>query len=655
MRNAARRGAAARAETRSRSHDEPRSRSSYDEPRSSGFQQMEPHFRALAEKIDQIRKRDEDGLIRPVIDEIRSLRETVESRGKDADVDVGGELKRLGRLVERTAEAHGAGSVSIEPLVAEIGRLREVVLQSNVEGSLRSLEAGYGHIVERLDEMRRGTLDTRGIDQLGAEIAKIRDALGSVPKVNQISALERNLADIGRMLVRDHASVDPRIDDVSNRIDDLKRALGEANPSPALRSLEERLDLLTGKLDSVERSARGPVSPERMAGLVDELRIIAAGSRTADELRGLERRVAEIGERIADLGRRPGGPVGDAGALASRLDELSAKIDRIQPPSADHQLSLAALDATIDKVDRLIGRSRDGSITAVIEDRLAQLIGTLDRVERDHVGTNADVDALAREVAAMRREMVTATETPMRAMEAQMQTLAERLERSLADADDDRALEQIEDQLHRITQHLEQTQDRLGDMGAMERAIMRLEERLERRSDDVAAIAREVAEEMLRQRGGDHGTDRGDDPTLTALQADLKMLQNAARTNENRTIDTLQSLHGALVGIADRLNAIETGQNLFGQRGTAEPRPRFTNEPEPAVAAAPRRPEPVAVPTEDHRPLEPGSGKPAFTVADVEPPKEAPPNRLRRPPARPISSPPPAAPPRLRRLRAPSR
>ncbi|MDK9697297.1 MAG: hypothetical protein OEL76_12990 [Siculibacillus sp.] len=269
-------------------------------PRRNAGSDIERHFRELSEKIEQLRGRDNSP--EALIDEIRSLRQFVEQRA--GGVDVGDEIRKLAGRIDQMASQNPTAS-SLEPLMTEMSRLRDVVLQSDVEGSLKSLEAGYGHIVDRLDDLKRGLASPRVGKSVDAEISEIHNLLRAVPQVSQFSSIEQSLRDLAdkieHLAGEEEAKGTVRLE---KRFAELKSQIDRVDPSSVVKALDQRLKLVTDKLEAIEKAARGPISPDRVASLLDDMRAVAAGSGTAEELRALEARLAELTERISDLDRR---------------------------------------------------------------------------------------------------------------------------------------------------------------------------------------------------------------------------------------------------------------------------------------------------------------------------------------------------------------
>ena len=616
---------------------------------SRGDSELDRHFRELGAKIDQLRTREDRDQTSQLMSEIRGLRELIERRAT-VGADVSDEIQRLAAKIDELA-THRPQRDTIEPLMTEVGRLRDVVLQSNVEGSLKSIEAGYGHIVDRLDELKRGLAGPRVEAKVDAEISEIHNLLRAFPQVAQFSSLERNFRELAEKV--DHLSQRDAGDKaglIERRIAELKTHLDAIDPSPVVRALDQRLKLVTDKLDSIDAVARGPVSPEKMAALVDELRVIAAGSRTTEEVRAIEQRIAELGERIGEFDRRRPS-FDDTDRLHERLAELTTKLDHIGTPAADNR-TVGMLETMLGRLDEMMARPTSTKSDSGFETRVSAL---MDRLERDdRPSRTADVDALTREIAEMRKELAASRSNTD--LEAQMRLLAERLERSAHHEPDDEALAQIEDQLARISRQLEATEGRFQNVAGIEASIKRLGERLEESHVGAVSAARDAAREMMKEIGASRG-EAVSDSVMRALQDDLRALQSAARDTESRTNDTLISLHDALTGIVGRLTAIEkiaqgsartaaaaraATQADAPRESVSRPAPAF-EVPAPSPVPAPQPAPAVQVPpsaatiagkpvsttsavararelltssgNEDSRPLEPGSGKPAFRPA----------------------------------------
>lgn len=558
------------------SDDRPRGRAAFDDDLDD--LRAAPRGRAALDLDAPRPRRDESAL---VVSEIRALRAFLESRAGEG-ADVSGEIRRLAGKIDRLAEAR-PDREEVESLATELGRLRDVVLQSNVEGSLKSLEAGYGQIVDRLEGLERGL----GTPRDGADISEIRSLLSAVPQADHLTALERNLDRLTdkfeRLAARDE---NPYAQQIERRLTDLRAQIESFDPGKVVVSLDQRLKAVTDKLDALERSTKVPASGDRVVKMLEELRTLAAGNRAADELRAIESRIADLGERIAEFEkRRPS--FEDTDRIHDRIAELAGRLERIPDPDEGRR-TVRALEAAVARLDAAIADAARPADTGKLDARLDQIIDRLDKRPPASASATADVENLTREIAAMRSELAAPRSNDD--LEAQMRLLAERLDRSTAHEGDDEALAQIEEQLGQISRQIEATQSRVPDLSSIENHIVALADRIETTHVDSVVAAREAAREMVRELAETRG-DGMPSAALDALKGDLRALKDAARETEDRTNGTLVSLHDALTGIVGRLAAIEkiaqgSARNAAAQRGGAAP------EPAPRAAA----PEPVSAP-----------------------------------------------------------
>lgn len=581
---------------------------------------LDRRFRELGDKIDLIRSADGESRSAELMAEIRGLRELIERRAT-VGADVSEEIRRLAVKLDELAASHPRLD-TLEPLMTEVGRLRDVVLQSNVEGSLKSIEAGYGHIVDRLDDLKRGLASPRVGAKVDAEISEIHNLLRAVPQVTQFAAIERSFRDLAEKVDHIAAREETRpASDLDRRIAELKVQIDGIDPSNAVRALDKRLKAVTDKLDAIENVARGPVATDHMAALVDELRTVAAGSGSNEELRALERRIAELGERIADFDRRRP-TFDDTDRLHERLAELSDKIERFSNPTTDRR-TVETLEAMIGRLDELAARPTPALAPAgsAIEPRLAALV---DRLEKSGARPDrtSDLDALTSEIAAMRRDLSSAR--PGGDLEAQMRLLAERLEKTSTHEPDDEALAQIEEQLGRISSQLATTESRFQSVAALQAGIERLGDRLEATHSEAIDAARQAAREMMREIASGGASGGGiPEAVIRALHDDLKSLQSAARETEHRTADTLVSLHDALTGIVGRLTTIE--KIAQGSARSAAAKAAGAASPEAPRAAAEDAPRPFAAAAQPAPQVRPAPGFDAPPALSVPPAPPVPP------------------------------
>jgi localization factor PodJL len=119
-------------------------------------------YKDLGRRIDALRKPQEQALAH-VREELGSLRDALGgiSRGTNDTVNrQNTELRRLADMVDRLRNDKKNDQLAKE-IRKEVAELKSLVGRTNVEGALQTLEHGYAHILQRLDELSRASVDPR--------------------------------------------------------------------------------------------------------------------------------------------------------------------------------------------------------------------------------------------------------------------------------------------------------------------------------------------------------------------------------------------------------------------------------------------------------------------------------------------------------------
>jgi localization factor PodJL len=523
-------------------------------------EELRPLFNDLARRIDEANDPRDEALatMRRDIQDLRSvLVETLRSERNRPSARESGEIRRLSEAVERMRTDRSDVRLSRE-MRAEIADLRALIGQSNVDGMLKSLESGYAHLVQRLDELARDRAEPRLLEDLGRRLMEIEDAFRIVPRADQLNALDDRVADIGHRveeLVRRSGGED--VAALRGEIRAVRDVVERIDVQDLVGGIDERLSELSVRFDAVERLADGQRAIE------DRLEKMEARAPQAGAVDRLNDRLEQIAGMLADDRAERAAP---DPRLDEQLGEIAGRLKRIEnarqmPPSYDAAFTLlekrlAAIDGKIDALDRpgsvtLQAGDAETSIEADLLARLESGIANLNaRMESAAApGKAEDLSALHQEIASLRDSLSAVPATAQ--LEAQLRDLAEAVNRG-SSGDDGAALSLIEDKIAALAEKLdaaEQGFSRLGDL-----------------------------QSLIGANGG-AGSDMAD-----ALRGDLDRLLDAATSSERRTRESMDSVQDVMASINKRLMSLETGGLGAGDdMGSVE----------------------------DDRPLEPGSGKPA--------------------------------------------
>ncbi|MDR3494643.1 MAG: hypothetical protein P4L82_08570, partial [Ancalomicrobiaceae bacterium] len=635
---------------------------------------LDTYFRRLTDQINALHSSAADEIAKRLEVEIRSMRQAIEARNENGGSGLNeeelAEIRAIGSKLE-TLAAERRDPEQMERLYEEMNRLRDAVLDADLAGSLRNIEAGYGHVVARLDDLKRSMADPRTIEHIGAEIGDVREALRSLPPTTEFSQVERRIQGLAGKL-DDILKAGERSSFPDAAVAELRQRIDALDPAKALRQLEDQLKALSDKIDTIEKTAasqanaRANATDDRLAGLIDRLDTLARAGQDRTGIAELSRSVDAIAARL-NQPREPAKPVIPAGLfdLDAHIDRLGDKLDRLEKGSATSQ-QFAALEAEVGSLRRDLA---EGVGSRASEDMLRQVMDRLERIDPDRLmpeaalsgiveramkqhevdsraAVNADlvafearltgfadvldrlassgtaldlhIEALEREVGAMRRDLIRLSSQSNSDIQQQMGLLASRLEAMDDPASGGRLVAQIEEQVGRIVDRLEVHERRFTDIGGIEAKLGALESLLAERRDDALEVARLATRDAVKEFAQYVDDNRQSDTAVRTIADDLRQIQDASRTSEVRTTDALQSVHDALTTIVGRLGSLERARSEHASApaaslpqsvGSASPSHSVGLAP-PAIAARPPVMDAPLPNPEDHRPLEPGSGKP---------------------------------------------
>jgi localization factor PodJL len=413
----------------------------------------------------------------------------------------------------------------IENLRQELSEVRQSIALAARETTLASLESGYGHIIERLDEIVRRAPETDRFERLSRDVAQLAASLETNSSTREI---ETEIEDIRNAVAslsisRPDAAVERQIAKLQTAIDSLV-----ARPAPAidLSGIEREIDALRRDMDGFSRGA----DPQALL------------------------------------------------RLESQLNGIRATLDEIEPrPIGIDSTALSRLE---DRIDALAGRF----------DALAEL-PTL----RAPAAPDA-FDGLRAEVSQMRHDFAAREPLRLDAIEAQMQALVRRLDET-ARPGDNRAFAQLEAQVGALAEQISAGSDARG-FARVEENLDRLQSLIGSSRNDTIETAREVARATVQEFAGNLSGQQHDDGLIQALREDLRALQTAAERSGRQTHDTLEAVHDTLAKVVNRIAQLE----IDGMATAVHP-PRDASAGNASSLG-------LGLP-EEHRPLAPGSGRPA--------------------------------------------
>lgn len=502
--------------------------------------------------------------------------------------DVTARLDALARQVDHLSNAGAARPLSRHAAAHDSHRITDVLARLDRKIDRLSVLGGSAATTTEQNYLPSAppiTGPEGSIDQALAEIEARQRALdgASAPPAELPRAPSQQLPDLENQLRQINARIDTMrpcqldsaVETLRDDLAEIGMMLKEAMPRQAIEALETEIRSLASRIDSERDSGADGVA-----------------------MAGVERGLAEVRDALRALT-----PAESLVGFTETLQGLSQKIDRVASSSNDPE-SLKQLE---------------GAIVAL-------------RGVASHVASNDTLAQLSEEVRALsaKVDQVT-TSDAFAAMEQRIAAIADALQARGTTANDPAGLETMVRSLTDKVDQLNAGRGQQPSVGDLEERIMRLVDKLDAsdaRFEHLAAIERGLADllaQMERERTARAG--------IESTEAE------ALRRDVRRTQDSLETVHGTLGHVVDRLSTIEagirdgaarsTGLSVTADRlagamsGTASsqpalpfpdllPSPSVAPEPNPASrlnpAATPQR-RPIDPDLPPDHPLEPGAGR----------------------------------------------
>ncbi|WFU17455.1 hypothetical protein [Bradyrhizobium sp. CB3481] len=385
----------------------------------------------------------------------------------------------------------------------------------------------------------------------GAASAQPHSAQPAAPAGPDFSSLERHLLKITSQIEAlqrpDH--IEQSIAAFRSELAEIRQAITEAVPRREIESLENEIRSLSRRIDdSRQHGSDGQVlaNIERALGEIRD----ALGSLTpAEQLTGYDEAIRNLGAKL-DMILRTNDDPSTVQQLESAIAALRGIVSNVASNDALARLSedVHTLSAKVDQLSRFDGNS---DAFGQLEQRLAALTSTLES-----------------------RPTATAGE-PSEYVENALRTLSERLDRIPVGNDNASAFAHLEQRVSYLLERLEASNDRTAapaaiDLGRVEEGLHDILRSLERQHASLVALA-----DSNRSNAG--GPAQPMDPGIVDLvKRELSDIRFSQSETDRRTQESLETVHGTLGHVVDRLSMIE------GDLRTVRPAPAAT----PALSTA---------------------------------------------------------------------
>ncbi len=531
-------------------------------------------YRDLGRRIEALRQPQEEAYGR-VREELGSLKDALGGYSRGTHERVGkqnAELRRLADMVERL-RVDRDDDLLAKDIRKEISDLKAMVGRTNVEGSLQTLEHGYAHILQRLDELSRATVDPRALRTLASRLNEIEEAFAALPRSEHILVLQDRIGDISeRMEVllqrKNHADIEP----LRTELLEVRQFIEQIDIKGLVEGIDDRMRFVSNRLDDLEQLAR------EQKGLDTRLSAMEERMPAPETLIRLQGRLEEIVGMISD-DRAYGEANIDIDRVDNRLDEIVGRLERMEQagPAATND---GAYSAITDRLDTITGKieaiekkadkpapmldasaSGGGIDTNVLSQLQARLNVLSEQLEQPReTVTTADLDKLRAEIGAMRESV--AAPASSEALEQRINDLAQAIQQGSTALDESR-LEQLGEKVAALAEQLETSSNRSSDMSDVATALARIENGLQETRRDVVDIAQKAAREAVSGAPAARSADYDD--AIEGLQGDLKRLLDAAEGSDERTRNTFDGVQAVLSSLTGRLESLERSGDVTGR------------------------------------------------------------------------------------------
>ncbi len=478
--------------------------------------------------------------------------------------DIAEHLSRLSRRDSETSQRPAANANDSEALHKILGR---------VESNERQTVEAFTAVNDRLSVLGRQVTQA-----IKPREGKLEEAPGYV-------ALEKAV----RNIVEHMETSEKRTRDNFKSLHDRMASLSQkaaASPqdsvskqAPAFTQLEARLADLAKRVERSESSTSQTSLPEllkteltELANRIDTVRETAeslasraqtqAVQTSQQELRAIESRIVGLIKEAQSSLSGNGASPAEMQRMRGDVERLNARIDEAHTAQANGG-DVMALRAAVEQLSTRVAQGADMRPLAEMDQRILQITEQLERTQ------------------AQTRNLPQVSELERRMAE---------LDHKLSDAVSGRAPaagDEIEQRLSEIASRVERTEQQMGSLETIERAVNQLFDSMEQQRSWTQEVADNAATRMAEQLAASMPAPVSltGAPEILALHEGLHAVRSASETAEGRNQETLEAVHETLEQIVTKLAELETA--AIGQRVAAAVGAPVVEAAEPAMAFAP--------------------------------------------------------------------
>lgn len=350
--------------------------------------------------------------------------------------------RHFGDLAQRIDTLRAPQDSEFNELRSEMADLRQAIVSRERNGASQHDLNDMARLADLVERLHNEPADSAVVDGLRTDIAELREAVIDNNIDGTLKTLEHGYAHIVQRLDELRRMVgDPRIlDGLDNRLVEIEHALASLPQLTEFSAMEDRLQALSHRIDDAA-TRNGGADIAHLENEIQALRRMIGELDVRDIVRSVDDRLRGVGDRIGELEDA----VTHAGSFGERIAAVEERL-----PDSD---AFDRLNHRLERIGTMLSEDRNASNNDTVDARLSEIVGRLDSIER-RPQESGQYDII-----------LALLEKRIGAMTAKLEDLdAKPLGSGALDA----AIQRIDDALDRTsdTQRLEDLQAQIADLSA---------------------------------------------------------------------------------------------------------------------------------------------------------------------------------------------
>ena len=537
-------------------------------PRAEQMQRLEAKVSSLVENLSA-RKLEAQGVAEPKAPVPGDPPPQRAVLAKPSVNDAIAAIARRQRALDEAPQPQSAALIAPAPqndldrrLEAIAARLEKTANQAQEQGIqtqakestlLSGMQAEISGLAAKLEEMRNDSARTASkkpeaaastdhlLARLRQDMADMSAIVGNLAPRSAMAELETAMRDLGLRIEasRDSGTRESLLAPIEQLAVNLRGALDKLDPRASLEALHRDIQSIHGKVEGMTGRGLDRASFERVQAQSQEIRdLLAAAIVRPLPVANIERQIVALAERIEQISAQDRQAPGQKPDLSGIAGEIQNIVDRALPRSALQMLErrLEALDS---KIDEAISHSPGTH-------HLAELALRMDDVQRALVKPQAGPDL--RPLEQMMRDLSQKLESAGMANQAASSAAA-------AEAQTSHSLRALETQLATMTERLERSHQGLAAKASSH--------------FDTLSQRMDAVQEKVSQPATAGDGPRADQGAIEGMLRDLSETMTAAR-QPDASMQVLQAVETQLSRIAERLERSNQGLSALSSDTTTK-------------------------------------------------------------------------------------